>query len=408
MAENPSKQRPLIKNMALISAGALVTFGVMRLPNLPNLVFWPFNQGASSSAQTFQLAENQVAPSKTKHHMFSDSSELIADVAEALSPSVVNIDIQKMGRPMAQNPFGDEIFQRFFGFSPGGPQPMQQAPVVKGNGSGVIISAQGHILTNNHVVQGASDITISLSDGRKVKARLVGADPYSDLAVLKMDNVTHLKPAKLGNSTSLRPGEWVIAIGSPLGFDHTVTLGIVSALSRQVPDINANLEFIQTDAAINPGNSGGPLVNLDGEVIGINTAIAGSGQNIGFAIPVNIAKKTVNDILTNGKVAHPWVGVSLTQMSPELAKSLGMPGTIEGVIIAQVVLDSPAFRAGLQEGDIIQRLNGVKIKTPKEIQETVRSKPLNTEIPVQILRNGQMLGLTLRTGTMPDSFGKPD
>jgi S1-C subfamily serine protease len=253
------------------------------------------------------------------------------------------------------------------------------------------------------VVNGAQEIVVTLKDGRKFNAKVVGRDSFSDIAVLKMDNATALKAATLGSSSNLRPGEWVIAVGSPLGFDHTVTLGIVSAISRQVPDINANVEFIQTDAAINPGNSGGPLVNLNGEVIGINTAIAGSGQNIGFAIPVDVAKKVANDLIQNGgHVTRPWIGISMAELKPELAKSLGIAETLQGVIVAQVLPNSPSFRAGFQQGDIIQRINGAMIKNPKQIQDLVRAKPINSEFHVQILRNGQMGALTLRTEPLPD------
>jgi S1-C subfamily serine protease len=181
-------------------------------------------------------------------------------------------------------------------------------------------------------------------------------------------------------------------------------VGIVSALSRQVPDINANVDFIQTDAAINPGNSGGPLVNLNGEVIGINTAIAGQGQNIGFAIPVDVAKNVSQDLLQNGgKITRPWIGISMAELNPELAKGLGIPENVQGVIVAQVMPGSPSFKAGFQQGDIIQRINGQMVKTPKQIQDMVRAKPLNAELSFQILRNGQMNALTLKTEALPDS-----
>ncbi len=361
-------------------------------------------QALSQSAEGFRLADRTDAAATPKErHLFSGSSQIIADVAESIAPSVVNIDVKQKSRGITMSPLDDELFQRFFGMQPSPFRQYHRNPVIRGNGSGVIINAMGHVLTNNHVVNGAQDIQVTLNDGRKFPARVLGQDAFSDLAVLELAGASHLKPAKLGTSSRLRPGEWVIAVGSPLGFDHTVTLGIVSALSRQVPDINANVEFIQTDAAINPGNSGGPLVNLDGEVIGINTAIAGSGQNIGFAIPVDVARKVVTDLIQTGHITRPWIGISMAELKPELAKSMGIPPTIQGVIVAQVMPNSPSEKAGFQQGDIIQRINGAVVKNPKDIQTLVRDKPLNTELNVQILRNGQMNALSLKTEALPDA-----
>ncbi len=407
--QSPRKKRfPFslaLSGMAVFLAGSAFTIGLVNFYQ-PEANWQQSAQliPSASGQNQFQLAANATPADRS---MFSRSANLIADVAEEIAPSVVNIDVQRTGRAMRISPFQDEIFQRFFGMAP--PQAQQRIPLIKGNGSGVIISAQGHVLTNNHVVNGAEQIKVTLNDGRKLNARVVGRDSFSDLAVLKLENATNLKPAKLGNSSTLRPGEWVIAVGSPLGFDHTVTLGIVSALSRQVPDINTNVEFIQTDAAINPGNSGGPLVNLNGEVVGINTAIAGSGQNIGFAIPVDVAKKISGDLITTGHITRPWIGVSMAELSPELAKSLGMNENIKGVIVAQVLPNSPSSRAGFQEGDVIQRVNGQVVTSPKQIQDMIRDKPVNSEFNVQILRNGQMSAVTLRTETLPENaFAQPD
>jgi serine protease Do len=336
----------------------------------------------------------------------------IADVAESVAPSVVNIDTQKSAPAsmMGVSPFGDPVFDYFFGFpaSPrggfrGAPDNLRTPPVLRGNGSGVIMSEDGLVLTNNHVIKGADDITVTLNDQRKFKATVVGRDPMTDIAVLRLNNAKNLKPAKFGDSSHLRPGEWVLAIGSPLGFDHTVTVGIVSAMARQVPDINSNVEFIQTDAAINPGNSGGPLVNLRGEVIGINTAIAGSGQNIGFAIPVNTVKRISQDLAAGGKVTRPWIGVSMVALTPNLSKSLGVSETTKGVIVSQVYPDSPAYRAGFQQGDIIQRIDGKPVVNPKDVQETIRAKPIKSQLNLQILRNGNLQAIALTTEVLPNT-----
>lgn len=399
----------ILSGLGLFLAGAAFTIGLVNFYGFQNRVNWQdyaqLIPPHSGSAQV-QLAERSASAGDRK--LFSGSANLIADVAEEIAPSVVNIDVTRAGKAISIAPFNEELLQRFFGITPMPFQPFQpfhqqRIPMIKGNGSGVVISQEGHILTNNHVVNGAEEILVTLKDGRKFNARIVGRDTFSDLAMLKMEGATGLKPATLGTSSTLRPGEWVIAVGSPLGFDHTVTLGIVSALSRQIPDINANVEFIQTDAAINPGNSGGPLVNLNGEVIGINTAIAGSGQNIGFAIPVDLAKKVSKDLMQSGHIVRPWIGITMAEITPELAKSLGIAEEMTGVIVAQVVPNSPSFKAGFQQGDIIQRINGAFVKTTKEIQDLVRSKPVNTELNIQILRNGQMKAVTLRTEVLPDA-----
>jgi serine protease Do len=390
--------------LALFFAGAAFSIGLVNFYHSPGLSGHATILPLASGDPHVELTERSSTPADRK--FLAGASNLIADVAEDIAPSVVNIDIQKTNRN--QMPMNDEFFQRFFGLQPMSPFHMQQqSPIMRGNGSGVIISEDGDVLTNNHVVNGADEITVTTKDGKKYNAKVIGRDTFSDVAVLKMEGASHLKPAKLGTSAHLRPGEWVIAVGSPLGFDHTVTLGIVSALSRQVPDINANVEFIQTDAAINPGNSGGPLVNLDGEVIGINTAIAGSGQNIGFAIPVDIVKKVAEDLIQTGHITRPWIGISMAELNPDLAKSIGVPGNVTGVIVAQVLPDSPSSRAGFQQGDIIQRINGTQVKTPKEIQDLVRSKPVNAEFNIQILRNGQMNAITLRTEALPDKDANP-
>ncbi|MBK8190813.1 MAG: trypsin-like peptidase domain-containing protein [Vampirovibrionales bacterium] len=385
-----------------------------------------FNASGLTGTQNdagFQLAENR--PGRNGFNaMFGDNPDLIADVAQHVAPAVVNIDVSKSARVPAfdsMSPFQDEILKRFFGFDGGGPTPFRrfggqpQRQVIQGNGSGVIIDAQGHILTNNHVVRGADEVQVTINDGRVFPARVVGSDAYSDIAVLKI-NAPNLKPAVLGDSERLRPGEWVLAIGSPLGFDHTVTLGIISALSRRVPDINSNVDFIQTDAAINPGNSGGPLVNLRGQVIGINTAISGRAQNIGFAIPVSVAKSVSQSLITSGSIQRPWIGVAMSGLTPELSRSLGLPENTEGVVVAQVIQGSPAEKAGFRSGDVIQRVDGQKILEPKTIQQLIQKKPIHSGLNFQILRDGRLLALNAQTDLLPnapvgnaqeDGYGEP-
>lgn len=341
------------------------------------------------------------------------SPNLIADVAENVAPSVVNIDVEKTARAVtAPNlsglPFSDEILKRFFGFdseqAPFTPFGSKAAPsqTIASNGSGMILNKEGFILTNNHVVASADKITVTLNDGRQLPARLVGRDAYSDIAVLKVES-PNLSPVALGDSDTLRPGEWVIAVGSPLGFDHTVTQGIVSALSRRIPDLNSNLSFIQTDAAINPGNSGGPLVNLKGEVIGINTAISGKGQNIGFAIPINTVKEIANTLIAGKTITRPWLGIGMVPLNPDLAQHIGLPAETKGVVVSQIMENSPAYKAGLMQGDVLQKIDGKPITKPELIQETVRAKPMYSKVALQILRNGHPIEVSLTSEPLPDS-----
>ena len=345
--------------------------------------------------------------------LLGNHPQVIADVAEQVAPGVVNIDVSHTETIRGagsiypgMTPMDDELFRQFFGlpgnpFKGNGGAPAER--IVQGNGSGVIISAEGHIITNNHVVNGATNVTVTLSDGRKVPAKVIGTDKYTDLAVLKI-NAPNLKPVPLGNSETLRPGEFVIAVGSPLGFDHTVTLGIVSAISRRVPDINMNLDFIQTDAAINPGNSGGPLVNLDGQVVGINTAISGRGQNIGFAIPVNVVRNVSQTLISSGIIHRPWVGIAMTPLNAELAKSLGLSAATEGIVVAQVMPDSPAEKAGFLGGDIIQRMDGQKVASAKDVQGVIQQLPLGSKVTFQVLRDGKLLMFTVTTQELPNNY----
>lgn len=343
--------------------------------------------------------------------------DLIADVAQEISPSVVNIDVENVKEYRANmQPFpfgGNEFFEKFFGFSnpnmPQQPQQPQQPRTFQkksvGNGSGVIIDSMGHILTNNHVVKEATKIKVTLSDGRKYDAKVVGKDGFSDIAVLKIE-ANDLKPAKLGTTNKLRPGEWAIAVGSPLGYDHTVTLGIISALSRKIS--NTNIYFIQTDAAINPGNSGGPLVNLNGEVIGINTAIAGIGTGIGFAIPIDVAKDVSQELIAKGFIERPWIGVAMKSIDDAIIKGLGLTKDINGVVVVQVSPDGPAAKSGLVPGDIIQRVDGKKIDSADQLQELIRQKKINTAMNIQILRDGKLQTMELTTGQWPGSLPLPD
>lgn len=311
-------------------------------------------------------------------------------LAKKLKPAVVNISTAKTVAPQKRlrrpsTPFGpdpfDEFFGRFFDDVP------QHAFKQRSLGSGFIISDTGYILTNNHVVAGADEIKVKLSDGREFKAVVKGTDEKLDLAVLKIDVKDHLPKAELGDSDAIEVGEWVMAIGNPFGLAQTVTAGIVSATGRVIGSGPYD-DFIQTDASINPGNSGGPLFNADGKVIGINTAIVAGGQGIGFAIPINMAKAVLPQLEETGKVTRGWLGVSVQAVTPELARSFGLEGE-NGALVAEVVKESPADKAGLKSGDIILEFDGKPIREMNALPRLVAGTPVGKKVVLTILRNGK-------------------
>ena len=286
-----------------------------------------------------------------------------AQVAAAVKPAVININT--VTRASMRTPFeeffGEEFFRRFFGEPP---EVMQRSL-----GSGVIVDPSGIALTNAHVLERSTEIEVITADGKKHKAKVAGTDRRTDLAVIRLQGGGPYPAAVLGDSDRISVGDWVLAIGSPFGLEQTVTAGIISAKGRIIGQGPFD-DFLQTDAAINPGNSGGPLVNMNGEVVGINTAIVAGGQGIGFAIPINMAKKIYTELVAKGKVSRGWLGVSVQPLTPELAKSFGIKDD-KGVLIADVVQDSPAHKAGLQAGDILLEFNGKRIEAPADLQRAV-------------------------------------
>src|SRR5438093_916796 len=294
-----------------------------------------------------------------------------SQVAETVAPAVVNINTVTRGaagRTPIEEFFGEEFFRRFFGEVP------EREQVQKSLGSGVIVDPSGIVLTNAHVVERATEIEVVTADGKKHKAKVVGADRRTDLAVLRLQGGGPYPSATLGDSDKVKVGDWVLAIGSPFGLQQTVTAGIISAKGRTLGQGPFD-DFLQTDAAINPGNSGGPLVNMQGEVIGINTAIvsrAGGSLGIGFAIPIALARKVYTELTTRGKVTRGWLGVSVQPLTAELAKSFGAADR-EGVLVADVVEGSPAQKSGLQAGDVVRELNRQRVRTPAEFERLARA-----------------------------------
>ncbi len=351
-----------------------------------------------------------------------NTSKAFASVAQKVSPSVVFIQVestrthpqmQQFSLPFGQgSPFNDDRFKRFFGDQfrglpqqPGqqGAQPRQKA---MGQGSGFVFKVDGglltdktYIMTNNHVVDQADKITVKFQNGKEYIAKIKGTDPKSDVAILEIKTDDH--PAlKMGDSYSLQVGEWVVAIGNPFGLSHTLTVGVVSAKGRSSVGINDYENFIQTDAAINPGNSGGPLVNLDGKVIGMNTAIfsrSGGSMGIGFAIPINLAKNIGNQLINTGEVIRGQLGVVIQPLTSELADSFGVEQG-QGILVAQVSEDSPAQRAGIKQGDVIILYQGKKVNNIGQFRNTVSLTAPNSKEKIVILRNGKRKNLTVTIG----------
>src|SRR5262245_2997670 len=368
---------------------------------------------AEDSSREGRKPEPELSSSAggTLPHTLPDFIEL----AERLSAAVVNISIYSVSSPakgsrssrgprgQQHDPFRDfwEPFEHFF--SPFPPHSFQQ----KSLGSGVILDQQGYILTNDHVIENAAEIRVTLTDEQEYRGTLIGADSKTDLALIKIDGPESLTTIALGDSDNLRVGEWVIAIGNPFGLDHTVTAGIVSAKGRHIGRGSYD-QFIQTDASINPGNSGGPLINLRGEIIGINTAIysrTGGNVGIGFAIPVNVAKELVPQLKAKGKVTRGWIGVMVQKVTPEVAASLGLPAA-KGARIAEVIRGGPAQEAGLKAGDVIVSLNGRALGDSAELPLLIARIPIGETVTAEIVRvNKEHQTVTLRIAELRE--GQP-
>ena len=329
-----------------------------------------------------------------------------SELAEKVRPGVVNIQVVKkvqnvgMGIPHFRgNPFGDrnpwgDFFGPFSQDKPSGGYKQQ------GVGSGFVMSRDGYILTNNHVVEDADQIKVKFANGKEYEGKVVGRDPKTDIAVVKITGATDLQPLILANSDDLKVGAWVVAVGSPFGLEQTVTAGIVSAKGRVIGSGPYD-NFIQTDASINPGNSGGPLINMKGEVVGVNTAIIAGGQGIGFAIPINMVKEIAPQLKEKGHVTRGWLGVSIQELTPELSKSLGLKEN-KGALVAQVFSGSPAEKAGIEQGDVITEFDGKAIGDSKDLPRTVASTPVGKTVTVKVSRGGKLIDRPVKLGEMEE------
>lgn len=398
------KKRMMFKSAALVSVGVIA--GALAFSNLD----FSFNAKDGGLFTVANHANTSVAAESLRNHpirTLNDFNEAFVDIAESATPSVVTIYTEKAIERRIMTPF--DFFGKSFGElfdTPFSDQSHARKEVIHGLGSGVIVSRDGYILTNNHVIDKADSISVMTDDNRKFTARIIGKDPRTDLAVLKID-AKGLKAIAIGDSDKLRVGEWVIAIGSPLGKNlaRTVTQGIVSAKGRVNVGVTDYENFIQTDAAINPGNSGGPLVNIGGELVGINTAIAsrtGGFEGIGFAVPSNMAYRIYTSLVKYGKVVRGYLGAGIQDIDDKIAKGLNMQRP-EGVLVGTVIKGSPAEKAGLRTGDVILEFAGQKVNSSAELRNLVASKVPDSTEPIIIIRDGVKRTLDVKLQEQPDT-----
>jgi serine protease Do len=370
-----------------------------------------FNGGGSNGAAFAAPAPKTDAPAQSSdaRALADQLSGLFETASNKIGPSVVPIFAEQSaevgGNEQLRQYFGDDFFRRFFGtpdFGEGGKQ------TVHSMGSGVIVTKDGYILTNNHVVSGADKLTVKLDDGTKVDAKVIGTDPQTDVAVIKID-AKDLPAAELGNSDDVHVGQWVIAVGNPFQLLHSVTAGIISATGRSSVGLAAYEDFIQTDASINPGNSGGALADLDGKVIGINTAItspSGASAGIGFAIPINMARHVMDALISKGKVSRGYLALVPQDLDENLAKAMGTDAK-GGALVGDVMADGPAAKAGIKRGDIITDFDGKKVKDSNDLRKQVADEAPSTKVDMKLLRNGHPMTVSVKLGERPANPGNP-
>ncbi len=388
-----SKQQ-ILGFLTLVGVGTVVGMGA---------AYWrhPQPQPVASSSASPQSAS--VVNTVTNSQPATENLNFVSGVVDRVGPAVVRIDAlhkskARAGRSAAGDPDSEQDSER-------------------GTGSGFILSADGQIITNGHVVEDTTKVTVTLKDGRTLPGKVLGIDPVTDLAIVKVAGQS-LPTVKIGDSSNLAAGEWAIAIGNPLGLDNTVTLGIISATGRSSSDVgipDKRVRYIQADAAINPGNSGGPLLNAQGEVIGINTAIRADGQGLGFAIPIQTAQRIAKQILSTGKASHPYLGIKMVARSPELWKKLAADPQFEaatkvdrGVIVVEVLPNTPAAKGGLKKGDVIQKVANQSVNSPNDVQEQVESSEIGKPLSLEVNRAGLPQTLPIQPEVYPSAAPEPE
>jgi len=399
-----------VKNFILTFIVAISTALLNGCSNLGNIIGrkTPDTQ-AQARNQNNPNNQNNNVPKIAPPPIFTESRDpnFVVSVVQQVGPAVVRIDTSRTVSSGLSDELDDPFLRRFFGNgSPIQPREREQ----RGNGSGFIINSNGEILTNAHVVDGADRVTVELKDGRKFDGKVLGEDPVTDVAVIKID-ADNLPTAGLGDSESLQPGEAVIAIGNPLGLNYTVTSGIISATGRSSRDIGAaadkRVDYIQTDAAINPGNSGGPLLNASGQVIGMNTAIIRGAQGLGFAIPVNTVKRISQELIAKGRVDHPYLGIQMVTLTPEIKEKLnselGSPSISadKGVLLMRIMRGSPASQGGLKAGDVIVSINKQPVNNNEDVQKLVENSTIGKPLNIEVQRNGRTINLAVRPEPLP-------
>ena len=392
----PSSIRKPVTSLSLVLLGGGIALGGNYLINSPHS--FAEERANTPIEQTTEDTESKVAIAVPQNY--------VSDVVNRVGDSVVRIDASRTVATNVPAMFNDPFFRQFFGSQ------MPNIPdeqIQRGMGSGFVVSSDGLILTNAHVVEGSDEVKVTLKNGASYDGKVMGTDSLTDVAVIKIETNEELPAVTFADSDRLQPGEWAIAIGNPLGLDNTVTTGIVSATGRtsaQVGVADKLVSFIQTDAAINPGNSGGPLLNAKGEVIGINTAIIQNAQGLGFAIPVNSARDIAEELIAKGKVDHPFLGIQMAGITPELKEELAKQKNLnvdadQGILIIAVVPDSPAARAGLKSGDVIQEIEGKDITKADEVQQAVAKTEVGDKLTLGLLRDKKQLKLDVTVGVLP-------
>lgn len=409
----PHQPRVWPKTIVTLLAGAGIATAGAFLAWSPGS---PVRQGLPQATETTTITGSNADGQNASDRDLSSGSlatvaaanpNFVTDVVKQVGPAVVRIDASRTVSQELPDAFNDPFFRRFFGDQI--PQRSQER-IERGLGSGFIVSEDGRIITNAHVVDGADTVNVTLKDGRILEGQVLGTDPVTDVAVIKVEE-QNLPTVKFSDSEQIQPGEWAIAIGNPLGLDNTVTVGIVSAVGRSsnqvgVPD--QRVAFIQTDTAINPGNSGGPLLNQKGEVIGVNTAIINGAQGLGFAIPINTVEKIADQLTETGTVAHPFLGIQMVTLTPQIKEQIQsdpnsglIVGADQGILIVQVAPGSPADKAGLRAGDVIVKIENKTVTKADEVQQQVEASTVGEPLQLQLLRNGAEQTVQVRPGEFP-------